>query len=154
MLEVVLIHLHNDWNVKGFLFERIKNDPKRKINGSTMITEACSLSLWISFCFVNKCIWSEQLLSINCYITNIPSSQQHKRAVSNFPKVSMEQEYGCGLLGILWFKTFPRFQSSFRLGLQSPQGSLGADPLPVSLAWSLWASSSSQAVGLRTSVSH
>lgn len=48
------------------------------------------------------------ILSIYCYITNIPCSQQHKRAVSNFPKVSMEQDYGCGLLGILWFKTSPR----------------------------------------------
>ena len=28
-------------------------------------------------------------------------------------------------------------QSSLRLGLQPPQGSLGGGPLPISLAWSL-----------------
>lgn len=36
--------------------------------------------------------------------------------MSNFPKASMEQEYGCGLLGILWFKTFPRSSIELQAG--------------------------------------
>lgn len=36
--------------------------------------------------------------------------------MSNFPKASMEQEYGCGLLGILWFKTFLRSSIELQAG--------------------------------------
>lgn len=37
-----------------------------------------------------------------------PPSEQRERTVSNFLKVSVEQESRCSLSGILWFKVFPK----------------------------------------------